>query len=231
MAIQTATTQSEAQNQRPRSHYSPALLNSTQKLRKKFGQPLNGGPQATVLQTGQMTGSRVCSEENERCTATTRRRDAPWGASMQTSTSRAERVASPAEQRGKNSLSSPMMRGRLHLLAAPASSAGKKMQMTLSCTHNGRHTIHNGNRILSHHTPQSMCTVSVSFPPFPLPENSLMAVAHSPTCQKSLVFLLPLCTSHGSTAKRMSFLLSRILFTQPHATALHPALLMLPSSG
>ncbi|RNC35512.1 hypothetical protein TcCL_Unassigned01599 [Trypanosoma cruzi] len=33
-----------------------------------------------------------------------------------------------------------MMRGRLHLLAAPASSAGTKMQVTLCCTHCGRCT-------------------------------------------------------------------------------------------
>ncbi|KAF5221940.1 hypothetical protein ECC02_004917 [Trypanosoma cruzi] len=84
-----------------------------------------------------------------------------------------------------------MMRGRLLLLAAPASSAGKKMQMTLCCTHDDRCTLRNGNRILWHHTPQWMRTVSVSLPPFPLPENSSVAVAHSPTCQKALVFLLP----------------------------------------
>ncbi|ESS59097.1 hypothetical protein TCDM_14164 [Trypanosoma cruzi Dm28c] len=84
-----------------------------------------------------------------------------------------------------------MMRGRLHLLAAPASSTGTMMQVTLSCTHCGRCTRRNANRILWHHTPQWMCTVSVSIPPVPLPENSSVDVTHSQKCQKSLV-LLPL---------------------------------------
>ncbi|RNC34910.1 hypothetical protein TcCL_Unassigned02265 [Trypanosoma cruzi] len=102
-----------------------------------------------------------------------------------------------------------MMRGRPHLLAAPASSVGTTMQTTLCCTHDGRCIIHNGNRILWHHTLWSTRTVSVSLPPFPLPENSSVAVAHSPTRQKSLVSFLT-CTSNNSTAKRMSLLLSRI---------------------
>ncbi|KAF5221093.1 hypothetical protein ECC02_005805 [Trypanosoma cruzi] len=84
-----------------------------------------------------------------------------------------------------------MMRGQLHLLAAPASSADTKMQMTLCCTHYDRRTLHNGNRILWHHTSQRVRTVSVSLPPVPLPENSSVAVAHSPKCQKALVFLPP----------------------------------------
>ncbi|EAN84577.1 hypothetical protein Tc00.1047053508455.30 [Trypanosoma cruzi] len=91
----------------------------------------------------------------------------------------------------ENGLSSTMMRGRPHLLAAPATSADKKMQTTLCCTHDGRCTRRNSNRILWHHTPQWMCTVSVSLPPVPLPENSSVAVAHSPTCQKALVLLPP----------------------------------------
>ncbi|RNC44516.1 hypothetical protein TcCL_NonESM05779 [Trypanosoma cruzi] len=82
-----------------------------------------------------------------------------------------------------------MMRGCLYLLAGPASSVGTKMQMTLCCTYDSRRTRRNDNRILSHRTPQSVRTVSVSLPPFPLPENSSVAVAHSQTCQKSLVFL------------------------------------------
>ncbi|KAF5219822.1 hypothetical protein ECC02_007146 [Trypanosoma cruzi] len=82
-----------------------------------------------------------------------------------------------------------MMRGHLHLLAAPASSADTKMQVTLCCTHDGRHILQNGNRILWHHTPQSMRTVSVSLTPAPLTENTLVAVAHSPTCLKSPVSL------------------------------------------
>ncbi|RNE97889.1 hypothetical protein TcG_12436 [Trypanosoma cruzi] len=56
--------------------------------------------------------------------------------------------------RKKNSPSSLMMRARLHLLAAPASSADTKMQVTLCCTHDGGCALHNSNRILSHHTPQ-----------------------------------------------------------------------------
>ncbi|RNC36151.1 hypothetical protein TcCL_Unassigned00885 [Trypanosoma cruzi] len=85
-----------------------------------------------------------------------------------------------------------MMRGCLYLLAGPASSVGTKMQLTLCCTHDGRLILHNGNHMLWHHTPQSMCTVSVSLTPVPLPENSSVAVAHSPTRKKSLVFILPL---------------------------------------
>ncbi|RNC36894.1 hypothetical protein TcCL_Unassigned00056 [Trypanosoma cruzi] len=84
------------------------------------------------------------------------------------------------------------------------------MQTTLCCTRDGRRTLHNGNRILSHHTPQSMCTVSVSLPPALLTENTLVAVAHPPTCQEALVFLLPR-TSHSSAAKHMPLLLLRIL--------------------
>ncbi|RNC53628.1 hypothetical protein TcCL_ESM09021 [Trypanosoma cruzi] len=112
-----------------------------------------------------------------------------------------------------------MMRGRLHLLAAPASSAGT--QMTLSCTYDSRHILHYGNRILWHHTPQSMCTVSVSLPPVPLPENSSVAVAHSPTCQKSLVFLLSLqiARQHRQTQ-----------FAPPFADSLHTNLTPLPST-
>ncbi|RNE98683.1 hypothetical protein TcG_12201 [Trypanosoma cruzi] len=89
--------------------------------------------------------------------------------------------------REEESPSSLMMRGRLHLLAAHTRSADTKMQMTLCCTHCGRRIIQNGNRILWHHTPQSMRTVSV-LPPVPLPEKTLVAVAHSQTRQKSLVF-------------------------------------------
>ncbi|RNC56448.1 hypothetical protein TcCL_ESM05958 [Trypanosoma cruzi] len=119
------------------------------------------GTAAMALQISQATGSRVCSEEHESCTATARRRDNPLETSMQTSTSRARRIASPAEQKRKNSLSSLMMRGRLHLLAVLTRSADTHMQMTLCCTHCGRCALHNGNRILWHHTPQSMCTASV----------------------------------------------------------------------
>ncbi|RNC36920.1 hypothetical protein TcCL_Unassigned00086 [Trypanosoma cruzi] len=137
-----------------------------------------------------MTGDRVCSEEHESCTATTRLRDNPLGVPMQTSRLTQEELLPPPSREG-NGLSSLMMRGRLHLLAAPASSADKKMQVTLCCTHKDRCTRRNGNRILWHHTPQWTRTVSVSLPPVPLPENSLVAVAHSPTCQKAIVFLPP----------------------------------------
>ncbi|RNC42535.1 hypothetical protein TcCL_NonESM07812 [Trypanosoma cruzi] len=137
-----------------------------------------------------MTGDRVCSEEHESCTATTRRRDNPLGVPMQTSTLTQEELLPPPSSEG-NGLSSPMMRGRLHLLAAPASSADTKMQVTLCCTHNDRCTLRNGNRILWHHTPQRMRTVSVSLTPVPLPGNSSVDVAHSPKCQKALVFLPP----------------------------------------
>ncbi|EAN81785.1 hypothetical protein Tc00.1047053506665.20 [Trypanosoma cruzi] len=163
-----------------------------------------------ALQIRQATGSHVCSEEKESCTATARRRYAPLGASMQTSTSPARRVASPAEQKGKTASAAPMMRGRLHLLAALAGSAGKRLQMTLCCTHDGRRTLHNGNCILWHHTPQSMRTVSVSLPPVPLPENSSVAVAHSPTCQKALVFL----PSHFAQQHRQPHFIS-LYFTYP----------------
>ncbi|RNC40922.1 hypothetical protein TcCL_NonESM09557 [Trypanosoma cruzi] len=140
---------------------------------------------------------------------------------MQNSTSPAGKVASPAEQRGKTASAAPMMRGRLHLLAAPASSADTKMQVTLCCTHDGRHILHNGNCILSHHTPQWICTASVSLLPFPLPENSSVAVAHPPTCRKSPVFLLPR-TSHSSTANLiLSPFILRILFRQTFRY-LHP---------
>ncbi|RNC53356.1 hypothetical protein TcCL_ESM09318 [Trypanosoma cruzi] len=101
-----------------------------------------------------------------------------------------EELLLPLSREG-NGPSRPMMRGQLHLLAAPASSADTKMQMTLCCTHNDRRTLHNGNRILWHHTSQRVRTVSVSLTPVPLPENSSAAVAHSPACQKALVFLLP----------------------------------------
>ncbi|EAN82870.1 hypothetical protein Tc00.1047053410199.20 [Trypanosoma cruzi] len=130
---------------------------------------------------------------------------------MQTSTSRARRVASPAEQRGKKGLSAPIMRGRLHLLAALTGSAGKKMQMTLCCTHEGRCILHNANRILWQHTPQRVRTASVSLPPFPLPENSSVAVAHSPACQKALVFLLP---SHIAKQHRQPHFIS-LYFSYP----------------
>ncbi|RNC54992.1 hypothetical protein TcCL_ESM07556 [Trypanosoma cruzi] len=124
-----------------------------------------------VLQTRQMTGDRVCSEKHESCTATTRRRDTPWGASMQTSTLTQEELLPPPSREG-NGLNVPIMRGRLHLLAAAASSEDTKMQVTLCCTHDGRLILHNVNRILWHHTSQWTRIVSVSLPPFPLPENS-----------------------------------------------------------
>ncbi|RNC35114.1 hypothetical protein TcCL_Unassigned02036 [Trypanosoma cruzi] len=95
-----------------------------------------------------------------------------------------------------------MMRGRLHLLAAPASSADTKMQMTLSCTHCGRCILHYGNRILWNHKLQRMRTVSVSLPPFPLPENSSVAVAYPATCQKAIVFLPP---SHFAQQHRQTY--------------------------
>ncbi|EKG00319.1 hypothetical protein TCSYLVIO_008745, partial [Trypanosoma cruzi] len=122
--------------------------------------------------------------------------------------------------REEESPSSLMMRGRLHLLAAPASSTDTKMQMTLSCTHDGRCTIHNGNRILWHHTPQSVCTASVSIPPFHLPENSSVAVAHSPTCQRSLVFLPPsqIAQQHRQTKVTPSFADSPQTRLPPHAS-------------
>ncbi|RNC35328.1 hypothetical protein TcCL_Unassigned01796 [Trypanosoma cruzi] len=114
-----------------------------------------------------------------------------------------------------------MMRGRPHLLAAPASSVGTTMQTTLCCTHDGRRIIHNGNRILWHHTPQSMCTVSVSLPPFPLPENSSVAVEHSPTRQKSLVFLphLHFEQQHRQTHVTPSFADSPQTRLPPHSSA------------
>ncbi|ESS54942.1 hypothetical protein TCDM_13626 [Trypanosoma cruzi Dm28c] len=101
-----------------------------------------------------------------------------------------------------------MMRGRLHLLAAPASSTGTMMQVTFSCTHDGRCTLHNGNRILWHHTPQCVRTVSVSL-------LSLSLRTHRWTwhtqrhVRNQLFFLFPR-TSHSSTAKRVPLLLSRI---------------------
>ncbi|RNC36360.1 hypothetical protein TcCL_Unassigned00669 [Trypanosoma cruzi] len=114
-----------------------------------------------------------------------------------------------------------MVRGRLHLLAAPASSADKKMQVTLYCTHGGRRTRRNGNRILWHHTPQRMRTVSVSLPPAPLTENTLVAVAHSPTCQKALVFLLLSHTAqqHRQTHVTPPFADSPQTSLQPHSSA------------
>ncbi|RNC36702.1 hypothetical protein TcCL_Unassigned00317 [Trypanosoma cruzi] len=138
-----------------------------------------------------MTGGHFCSEGYESGTATTRQRDAPWRVPMKTSNIACRKSCFSRSRKKKNSLSSPITRGRLHLLAAHASSADTKMQVTLCCTHDGRLILHNGNRILSHHTPQSMRTVSVSLPHFPLPENSSVDVAHSPTCLKALVFLLP----------------------------------------
>ncbi|RNC47963.1 hypothetical protein TcCL_NonESM02062 [Trypanosoma cruzi] len=85
----------------------PLLASASQQQTKiifKSEQPPNEGPQAMDLRTGQMTGGHSCSEGHERRTAMTRRRDTPLGASMQNSTSRAGRVASPAEQRGKTAL-------------------------------------------------------------------------------------------------------------------------------
>ncbi|RNC33420.1 hypothetical protein TcCL_Unassigned03888 [Trypanosoma cruzi] len=114
-----------------------------------------------------------------------------------------------------------MMKGQLHLLTAPASSADKKMQMTLCCTRDGRCTLRNGNRILWHHTPQWTRTVSVSLPPFTLPENSLLAVAHSPTCLKALVFLLLSHTAqqHRQTHVTPPFADSPQTSLQPHSSA------------
>ncbi|RNC36303.1 hypothetical protein TcCL_Unassigned00731 [Trypanosoma cruzi] len=66
------------------------------------------------------------------------------------------------------------------------------MQTTLCCTHCGRLILHNGNRILWHHTLSSTRTASVSLPPVPLPENSSVDVEHLQTRQKSHVFPLPL---------------------------------------
>ncbi|RNC46345.1 hypothetical protein TcCL_NonESM03802 [Trypanosoma cruzi] len=113
-----------------------------------------------------------------------------------------------------------MMRGCLYLLAGPASSVGKKMQLTLCCTHDGRLILHNGNHILWHHTPQSMCTVSVSLTPVPLTEKTLVAVAHSPTRQKSLVFLLPLhiAQQHRQTHVTPPFAGSPQTRLLPHAS-------------
>ncbi|ESS61420.1 hypothetical protein TCDM_10995 [Trypanosoma cruzi Dm28c] len=113
-----------------------------------------------------------------------------------------------------------MMKGRLHLLAAPTRSAGKKMPMTLCCTHDGRCTRRNANHILWHHTPQWMRTVSVSLPPFPLPENSSVAMAHSPTCQKSLVFPPPLqiAQQHRQTHVTPPFTDSHQTRLPPHAS-------------
>ncbi|KAF5218945.1 hypothetical protein ECC02_008114 [Trypanosoma cruzi] len=113
-----------------------------------------------------------------------------------------------------------MMRGRLHLLAAPASSADTKMQVTLYCTHGGRCILHYGNRILSHHTPQRVRTVSVSLPPVPLPENSLLAVAHSPTCLKAIVFLPPshIAQQHRQTHAAPPFADSPQTSLQPHSS-------------
>ncbi|KAF5226272.1 hypothetical protein ECC02_000395 [Trypanosoma cruzi] len=162
-----------------------------------------------ALQISQATGSRVCSEEHESCTATTRLRDTRWEYRCRPARHVQEELLLPLSREEKRP-QRPMMRGRLHLLAAPASSAGTMMQTTLCCTHYDRRTLHNGNRILWHHTSQRVRTVSVSLTPVPLPENSSAAVAHSPACQKAICFLFPR-TSHSSTAKRMSLLLSQIL--------------------
>ncbi|EAN84689.1 hypothetical protein Tc00.1047053507473.20 [Trypanosoma cruzi] len=60
-------------------------------------------------------------------------------------------------------------------------------------------------------TRRSRCAQSPShFPPFPLPESSLMAVAHPPTCQKALVFL----PSHFAQQHRQPHFIS-LYFTYP----------------
>ncbi|RNC35519.1 hypothetical protein TcCL_Unassigned01606 [Trypanosoma cruzi] len=93
--------------------------------------------------------------------------------------------------------------------------------MTHSCTYDSRRILHYGNRILWHHTLWSMRTVSVSLPPFPLPENSSVDVAHSPTCQKSLVFLLPLHfeQQHRQTHFTPTFADSSQTRLPPHSSA------------
>ncbi|RNC36332.1 hypothetical protein TcCL_Unassigned00716 [Trypanosoma cruzi] len=59
-----------------------------------------------------------------------------------------------------------------------------------------------------------------SFPPFPLPENSSVTVAHPPTCQKSLVFLLLLhiAQQHRQTHATPSFADSPQTRLPPHAS-------------
>ncbi|ESS55275.1 hypothetical protein TCDM_13265 [Trypanosoma cruzi Dm28c] len=126
---------------------------------------------------------------------------------MQTSMSRAGRIAHPAEQRGKepqqpNNESSP----------APPRSTSKLCRHTHAygtcCTHDGRRTIHNGNRILSHHTPLwSTRTVSVSLLSPSLRRHWWPWHTHQHV--RNHLFFLPR-TSHSSTAKRRSLLLSQI---------------------
>ncbi|RNC36449.1 hypothetical protein TcCL_Unassigned00581 [Trypanosoma cruzi] len=70
-------------------------------------------------------------------------------------------------------------------------------------------------------TRRSGCAQSPSsFPPFPLPENSSVAVAHPPTCQKSLVFLLPsnFAQQHRQTHVAPSFADSPQTRLPPHAS-------------
>ncbi|KAF5220488.1 hypothetical protein ECC02_006556 [Trypanosoma cruzi] len=82
-------------------------------------------------------------------------------------------------------------------------------QMTLSCTHGGRCILNNGNRILWHHTSQRVRTVSVSLLSLSLRTHRRPWHTHRHV-RKQLCFFLPR-TSHSSTAKRMSLLLSQIL--------------------
>ncbi|RNC59260.1 hypothetical protein TcCL_ESM03065 [Trypanosoma cruzi] len=102
---------------------------------------------------------------------------------MQTSTSRARRVASPAKRGTKNSNGNPIMRGLLRLLAAPASSSGNKMQTNVAffTTENASCGTTSCSRRAQSPSPSLLS----------LSENSSVALAHSPTCQKALVFLPP----------------------------------------
>ncbi|RNC42987.1 hypothetical protein TcCL_NonESM07344 [Trypanosoma cruzi] len=64
-----------------------------------------------------------------------------------------------------------------------------------------------------------MCTASVSLPPVPLPENSSVAVAHPPTCQKSIAFLLPshIAQQHRQTKVTPPFADSPQTRLSPHS--------------
>ncbi|RNC32567.1 hypothetical protein TcCL_Unassigned04809 [Trypanosoma cruzi] len=160
-----------------------------------------------ALQKRQMRWSHLCSEGNKRCTATARRRDTTWGASIQTSTSRARRLVSPTQERRKEP-QRPMMRGCLYLLATPASSVGTKIQMALCCTYCGRCALHNGNHILWHHTLWSTRTASVSLLSLSLRTHRWPWHTHR-NVRNHLFFFFPY-TSNNSTAKRMPLPLSRI---------------------
>ncbi|ESS63016.1 hypothetical protein TCDM_09248 [Trypanosoma cruzi Dm28c] len=66
-----------------------------------------------------------------------------------------------------------------------------------------------------------MCTVSLSLPPVPLPENSSVAVAHSQTRQKPLVFPLPLHIARQHRQTKVTPSLAGFPQTRlpPHASA------------